>query len=260
MTKSIDCATNKWYPNFKQHTIRTVTINIPNHHLLAILMTHPDSNKEVTELTLKISQTISMLGGSVFPKSNWSSAKDAAWSTFDRTCRCQSTTEVLELLRASTLCDFSVICMSSFLQSMTGFRCFVRDRNLIAISQRKIDIPTNFEEDHIEYVMNSVKEFYLKHISKFELSSFSFDIYFPSMESGSPVLIDFGTDSDSNYSCLFSPEELKSLSDGNDPVIRLVSTDRPTIAISFDHPMPMDADDSTSAIDFFKEMNHVRFL
>lgn len=87
-------------------------------------------------------------GGSVFIKTNWHCPKDAIWITVGQTLRVNDLTDVYQLLKASTICkeDLKQVEQSNFnhlvfkrwkeIHPGTEFRCFVRDRNLIAVSPR----------------------------------------------------------------------------------------------------------------------------
>lgn len=113
---------------------------------------------EFPDLLPKIKTTIQALGGSVFPKLNWSSPKDASWMALDGTLRCQTPHDILILLKSS---DFIVHDLNQayeftsdsntasdqskfflFLRKWYDltpsmeFRCFVRDSSIVAICQR----------------------------------------------------------------------------------------------------------------------------
>lgn len=85
------------------------------------------------------------LGGSAFIKTNWHSPKDAIWITAGQTLRVNDICDVYQLLKASNICreDFNngsdhYITFKKWKEIHPGteFRCFVRNRNLIAISPR----------------------------------------------------------------------------------------------------------------------------
>jgi hypothetical protein len=117
--------------------------------------THDDDEPEYpsfTELQQALRKAIDELGGSVFPKLNWSSPKDASWIALDGTLRCRTPNEVFLLLKSS---DFIMHDLNHAYDqigsSMVGnrpencvlflrkwcdlipsmeFRCFVKDRKI----------------------------------------------------------------------------------------------------------------------------------
>jgi hypothetical protein len=101
-------------------------------------------------------QAISDLGGSVFPKLNWSSPKDASWIALDGTLRCRTPNEIFLLLKSS---DFIMHDLNHAYEGVEGglmegsrpekcvlflrkwcdlipsmeFRCFVKDRTIFGL-------------------------------------------------------------------------------------------------------------------------------
>ncbi|KAL5577342.1 hypothetical protein UlMin_019041 [Ulmus minor] len=152
------------------------------------------------ELELEIKESIESLGGSVFPKLNWSAPKDAAWISTTGNLECTSFSEIALLLRSSDslihdLCHAYDSCSdktssrphsfflalrkwySSFRPEME-FRCFVKNRNLVGISQRDV---TTFYPALLE-TKNSLQAllhgFFINVVRpRFESENYTFDVY-----------------------------------------------------------------------------------
>lgn len=112
-----------------------------------------DDNEEedrmIREWGASVDAAIKALGGSVFPKLNWSAPKDAVWSTSNGNLRCRSHSDVLRLLKNSdyAAADINqaedigmkvVLVLKPWREVSTGseFRCFVMKRKLVSICQR----------------------------------------------------------------------------------------------------------------------------
>jgi len=191
----------------------------------------PDFEKEVTV-------GIEALGGSVFPKLDWSSPKDAAWISFDRTLRCTCVRDILLLLKSSDFVihdltiPFEHCCdvPDSSNQSITHhlilrqwqdvsaeseFRCFVQNNVLVAVSQRHHDVYFSHLNTQKETICSEIMQFYQTYIvGKFAIANFTFDIWRKSRDS--IVLLDFNPFGPVTDSLLFSWNELMSMS-SHDP-------------------------------------------
>lgn len=66
---------------------------------------HPDNDEDIAagwrDVHERIRSTIASLGGSVYPKLNWSAPKDAVWITTNRSMACQTPLELYLLLKSS---------------------------------------------------------------------------------------------------------------------------------------------------------------
>lgn len=62
---------------------------------------YPSPPPSFQELELKLKESIESLGGTVFPKLNWSSPKDTAWISSTGTLKCTSFSEISLLLKSS---------------------------------------------------------------------------------------------------------------------------------------------------------------
>ncbi|OUM60581.1 hypothetical protein PIROE2DRAFT_46106, partial [Piromyces sp. E2] len=137
-------------------------------------------------LEKQINSVIEEFNGNVFPKLNWSAPKDAAWISISQSLKCTNPSDIFLLLKSSDFInhDISHAYENCSKKSITRpetfhlvlrkwydllpsmeFRCFVRDNELIAISQRDYvtyydflheikdeleDIILDFFEDHIQ--------------------------------------------------------------------------------------------------------------
>ncbi|KTW27349.1 hypothetical protein T552_04157 [Pneumocystis carinii B80] len=195
----------------------------------------------------EITRTIESLNGAVFPKLNWSSPKDAAWITSSRNLRCTTSSDIYLLFKSSDFIAHDLFhafddCISSpdvhveyelvlkqwftIIPSME-FRCFVKQRCLIGISQRDLKYYAFLESLRPIVISLAVDLFnsYLK--DTFPDENFIFDIYIPPSKSRA-WLIDINPWHYRTLSLLFSWKELlsDSLPFSNDsPQLRLVDAD-----------------------------------
>ncbi|XP_077240687.1 temperature sensing protein-like protein [Tasmannia lanceolata] len=182
------------------------------------------------DLESEIKSSIETLGGAIFPKLNWSAPKDAAWISTTGTLRCTSFADICLLLRSSDsavhdLChafdscsDKSTSRPSKFfialrkwypsLRPEMEFRCFVRLRRLVGISQREVTI---FYPALIEKKLDlelSIGEFFEVNVkSEFELEDYVFDVYVT--KDGRVKVIDFNPWGGFTLPLMFSWEELE---------------------------------------------------
>lgn len=192
--------------------------------------TEPSTPPSFPELELKIKESIESLGGAVFPKLNWSAPKDAAWISTSGSLRCTSFVEIALLLRSSDslihdLCHAYDSCtnkISSRPQSFfialrkwypsfrpeMEFRCFVRDKRLVGVSQREV---TTFYPALIEKKSDlrvSIQEFFDSNVKQqFESEKYTFDVYITSDER--VKIVDFNPWGGFTLPLLFTWEELE---------------------------------------------------
>jgi hypothetical protein len=96
----------------------------------------PEFHKIVTESILK-------LGGACMAKLGGNSAKDAVWINTENSLKCRTASDVYELLKSSdrvalNVDSAKVLTLKKWLEidPSMEFRCFIRNGNLVAISQR----------------------------------------------------------------------------------------------------------------------------
>ena len=124
-------------------------------------------NKRFPELHQAIKDGIAAVGGAAAPKLNWSSPKDATWiARHPNTMKCTSPNDVYLLLKSSLFVSHDlerafhdtvpptaaaspaspqtytpVLVLRAFFNPLPSleFRCFVKDRTLVAITQRDLN-------------------------------------------------------------------------------------------------------------------------
>eukprot|EP01132_Coremiostelium_polycephalum_P007406 gene7406-9101_t len=182
---------------------------------------------EFPQLIDSIKDAIKKLGGDVIPKLNWSSPKDAMWMNAMNSLRCSSPTDIFLLLKSSDfinhdLSQFKINAEDSdesltpyhlvlrkwhnLYQSME-FRCFVKNNELIGISQRDTSSYFNFLKDKKLSLQSSITEFYNQNIKdKFTDTSYSFDVYIT--KENKVWLVDFNPIHPSTDALLFIWDEL----------------------------------------------------
>ncbi|KAK2996491.1 hypothetical protein RJ639_008070 [Escallonia herrerae] len=189
----------------------------------------PSAPPAFPELELRIAESIEFLGGAVFPKLNWSAPKDSAWISSTGNLRCTSFSEIVLLLRSSDsvvhdLChaynscnDTTLSRPSTFflalrkwypsLRPEMEFRCFVRSRLLVGISQREVTgfYPVLLEKKNDLKMM--IWDFFTDEVSmRFESENYTFDVNITT--DGRVKLLDFNPWGAFTLPLLFTWEEL----------------------------------------------------
>ena len=266
----INCMFTNWYPCFKDVTLKSKTIVLSESvygYLLSDSVVLPDRNdsqpsdinsagasdeendweNDAEHGTLvfpsfpdfeeEVLRCIEALGGSVFPKLDWSSPKDAAWISFDRTLRCQCIRDIFLLLKSSDfvthdltlpfeqcsdMSDSSARSVTHHLvlrqwqdiSAESEFRCFVQNSILIAVSQRHLGIHFPHLNANKDTICSDILHFYHTYVDgKFPDADFTFDIW---RKSGKDiVLLDFNPFGPVTDSLLFSWNELMNWSPRN---------------------------------------------
>lgn len=147
-----------------------------------------------------IEATIEELGGKVAPKLNWSAPKDATWIAATNSMECRTPNDIYLLLKSSDFITHDlqhafddtddqspdpavpyhlVLRKWITLNPSVEFRCFVRDRRIIAICQRDLN--------HFDFLFKmqdklgqAIQEFFdTKLRDTFPDPNFTFDVYIP---------------------------------------------------------------------------------
>jgi hypothetical protein len=149
-----------------------------------------------------IERTIEELGGKVAPKLNWSEPKDATWIAATNSMECRTPNDIYLLLKSSDFVthDLTHAFDDTADQSTTPdpeiayhlvlrkwitlnpsveFRCFVRDRRLIALCQRDLN-HFDFLFDMQDKLRDTIQDFFdTKLRDTFPDPNFTFDVYIP---------------------------------------------------------------------------------
>ncbi|XP_005993898.1 translation initiation factor eIF2 assembly protein [Latimeria chalumnae] len=261
----LNCQFSVWYPLFKKLTIKSVILPLPKNVIdylqddgtLVVSgredpprRSQPDNDSneeeeiqwsddentttltapEFPEFSAEVLEAINSLGGSVFPKLNWSSPRDAHWIALNSSLKCKSLSDIFLLLKSSDFIarDFTQLfihctddspdpqieyelVLRKWCELSPGgeFRCFVKENKLIGISQR--DYTQHY--DHIckqkADISKSIQVFFRDHVQyKFLDEDFVFDVYRDSR--GKIWLVDFNPFGEVTDSLLFTWEELTS--------------------------------------------------
>ncbi|XP_054844251.1 cell division cycle protein 123 homolog isoform X1 [Eublepharis macularius] len=263
----LNCQFSFWYPRFKNQTIRSIVLPLPQNvkdyllddgtlvvsgseDLPTCSQEDDDGNSdeaedvqwsddentttlmapEFPEFALKVQEAISALGGSVFPKLNWSAPRDAYWIAMNSSLKCQCISDIFLLFKSSDFItrDFTqpfihckddspdpslqyVLVLRKWCELIPGaeFRCFVKENKLIGISQRDYTQYYEHISKQKEEICRCIQEFFKKHIQyKFFDEDFVVDVYRDSM--GRVWIIDFNPFGEVTDSLLFTWEEMIS--------------------------------------------------
>lgn len=239
-----------------------------------------DKAPHFPEFDQNVKSAIKALGGCVFPKLNWSCPKDAYWIALNKSLCCSCVTDIYLLLKSSEFIthdltqpfkfcidyhyderESSQINLNFYLilrkwieiDPSTEYRCFVRNNNLIAISQR--DYTSYY--DHIinqkDEIIEDIVLFFEEHIKdNFPDENYVFDIY--RKRKNLVKLVDFNPFGKVTDSLLFEWEELENLECSEEwPEFRCNNFDRGVQPSSYLHyGMPKDVIDLSTGEDHYK--------
>ncbi|XP_019316332.1 cell division cycle protein 123 homolog isoform X4 [Panthera pardus] len=182
------CQFSAWYPLFRSLTIKSVILPLPQNVKDYLLddgtlvvsgredpptCSQPDSDDEAEEIqwsddentatltapefpefTTKVQEAINSLGGSVFPKLNWSAPRDAYWIAMNSSLKCKTLSDIFLLFKSSDFItrDFTQpfihctddspdpcieyeLVLRKWCELIPGaeFRCFVKENKLIVV-------------------------------------------------------------------------------------------------------------------------------
>eukprot|EP00996_Jenningsia_fusiforme_P001182 NODE_2080_length_1303_cov_30.531898_g1892_i0.p1 GENE.NODE_2080_length_1303_cov_30.531898_g1892_i0~~NODE_2080_length_1303_cov_30.531898_g1892_i0.p1 ORF type:complete len:368 (+),score=74.09 NODE_2080_length_1303_cov_30.531898_g1892_i0:108-1106(+) len=183
---------------------------------------------EFPGLQRQISDCIAKFGGAVFPRSNWSSAKDAEWIVGGGTpLKCTRVEEVFLLINASTRIAYewsdwaeaqapSLVLRKWYgLERSMEFRCFVLRGRLLGISQKHCTESYPFLEELKDTLLDTIAKFWNQKVRDgFALPSYTLDVYLQRRLSGSyrVFIVSFGVLGVPDESpCLYDWAELEAL-------------------------------------------------
>ncbi|KAJ1863261.1 hypothetical protein LPJ73_000569 [Coemansia sp. RSA 2703] len=193
----------------------------------------------IDSIAAEIRQAISSLGGRVFPRMGWSAPTDASWMSSDKTLQCRNLTEVLTLLKSSDKITEDIDGGSYISKDEMGswehelvlrqwcnlypsmeFRCFVREHELIAISQIEMQ-HYEFLEGMKDDIEDKISELFDRHVREaIDPENYCFDVYI-TQESGRAYVIDVKPWSAKIDSCLYLWQEILELKDEETLGLRL---------------------------------------
>ncbi|KAJ2554518.1 hypothetical protein EV175_002555 [Coemansia sp. RSA 1933] len=198
----------------------------------------PSAGINIESTTAEIRRIIEGLGGTVFPRMNWSSPRDAIHMTTSDSLKCANPSQIYLLLKSSyniasdiesgrylssdQLGEFEpelVLRQWCNLIPSMEFRCFVRNRQIIAISQ--IDPRFyDFLEDMSSEILAKISDLFETHVRpNFPSSSYCFDAYI-ARTADKTYVVDFEPWTHSVEPILFDWDELLEMSHDGEPEIR----------------------------------------
>nr|VZI30747.1 unnamed protein product [Spirometra erinaceieuropaei] len=148
-----------------------------------------------------VNQGIESLDGYVFAKLNWSAPKDATWVSFGNSLKCHSAADILLLLKASDFVSYDILAPFSLCSDASApdqahtdlklilrrwhdfrpegeFRCFVKSRSIIAISQRNWDAYFTFVDTEQANIVQAIVKFFQEKVrDRFPLQDYVLDVY-----------------------------------------------------------------------------------
>ncbi|RLW01930.1 hypothetical protein DV515_00007580 [Chloebia gouldiae] len=204
---------------------------------------------EFPEFTAKVQEAISSLGGSVFPKLNWSAPrcfgkkkrlvvlmkedvihKDAYWIAMNSSLKCKALSDIFLLFKSSDFITRDLtqpfihctddspdpslnyeLVLRKWCELIPGaeFRCFVKENKLLGISQRDYTQYYDHISKQHEEICRSIQEFFKKHI-QYKFLDEDFVFDVYRDSRGKIWLIDFNPFGEVTDSLLFTWEELTS--------------------------------------------------
>ncbi|XP_055958440.1 cell division cycle protein 123 homolog isoform X2 [Patella vulgata] len=211
VSQVINCSFSSWYPAFHDISIPSLVIPLPSEFIEYL-------NSEGVALP---DSAVHDSGGAGYDSDdtnqvNWKTqdaarAEDATWISFDKTLKCTCPCDVYLLLKSSDFITHDLtepfthcedcgtqdpikyeLVLRKWIDIQPGmeFRCFVRDNNLIAISQRHHTQFYEFIGKECKEIVTDIMFFYEENIKgKFLDESFVFDVY--RKEKGMVILLDF---------------------------------------------------------------------
>ena len=304
----LNCSFHSWYPSLRSVTpkSRLIPLTIPFLDYLradGIILppenppndndsgysdseSEEDPSEPWRDIHDQIRSTIAELGGKVIPKLNWSAPKDATWILTTKDMECRTASDIYLLLKSSDFIThdlehafdgctdtaeipFHLVLRKAFnLNPALEFRCFVRNKRLLAISQREMnyfhflfELRDSFQDQIQDFLDYSI-------LDNFPDSNFVFDVYIPPPHDR-VWLIDINPWAPRTDPLLFSwleilqiPEPEKDangLEDIFDPEFRLVERDDPEAyqfsATKFSaHKLPKEVVDASMTPEGMKEM------
>lgn len=199
---------------------------------------------KLEDFTNKIRDAITKLGGSVFPKLNWSAPKDASWIAFNNSLRCCTPGDVFLLLKSSSFVthdltspfkdcddpgeadapvDYCLVLRKWMdINPAFEFRGFVKNKELVGICQRDVSQSYSCIGGDRLNIRSDIISFWRENIeNRFPLQDYVFDVYRPAKDH--VVLLDFNPFGETTDGLLFTWSELQQQSeDGGQGLSRII--------------------------------------
>lgn len=201
----------------------------------------PDPAADWLDIHQTVKCTIAELDGSIVPKLNWSAPKDATWISATNSMECRTPNDIYLLLKSSDFVTHDLehafddcesdddddetaistripyhLVLRKTIPSMTTsleFRCFVRARHLLCISQREVTYYA-FLADLKPALLQLIQQFFESKLQKtFPDANFVFDVYIP-LPQGKVWLIDINPWAPRTDPLLFSWLEILEMTGG----------------------------------------------
>ncbi|EQC32391.1 hypothetical protein SDRG_10136 [Saprolegnia diclina VS20] len=199
------CAFTYWYPALADASLKSIAIALPEV-VVAMLLADKIQFREVDyppSFVADVKAAIASLGGKVFVKLDWSCPKDAKW-ILGNSLACVCLEDMVLALKAS---DFILHDLTAAYDECVDvsddrrrpetfhlvlkkwancydsmhFRCFVKDRRLVGITQRNCGDYYAFLTDETtqDELCNAIGAFYSRYLLHAEVvdASFVFDVY-----------------------------------------------------------------------------------
>ncbi|KAJ1720794.1 hypothetical protein LPJ53_004604 [Coemansia erecta] len=199
----------------------------------------PKMAVNIDAVAAEIRQAIGDLGGKAFPRMNWSAPTDASWMSCDKTLQCRNLSEVLTLLKSSDKITEDIDGGGYISRDEMGdwehelvlrqwcnlfpsmeFRCFVREHELVAISQIEMQ-HYDFLDGMKDDIGNKISELFDRYVREaIDPENYCFDVYI-TQESGRAYVVDVKPWSAKVDSCLYLWQEILELKEGGTLGLRL---------------------------------------
>lgn len=184
---------SKWYPEIFNDalTFKSICFTLPDNVVQNIQADGVCTDLDFPEtLAKEIQDGIAALGGKVFIKLNWSAPRDATWML--GSLQCTNLEDIALLLQSSDLLhhdlhsEYPLTLVLREWQSLhlsMEFRCFIKNHQLIAISQRNCQCYYPFLDEMRPELYVAISTFFTKHmlkdhqVSKYPLSDYVVDLY-----------------------------------------------------------------------------------
>jgi hypothetical protein len=211
----LNCAYNAWWPKYRSFVPKSRIVPFTQSFIdylqadgIFLPSDEPsnedeDGSEDVAAqwrpLHEQIKATIKELGGKVFPKLNWSAPKDAT-HMLGNSMACYGPDDVYLLLKSSDFITFDLnhafddtvndgatveipwhlVLRKSFnINPSVEFRCFVRDRRLVGVTQRDMNF-YEFLHKERDAFLGLIQDFFEDKLKDtFPDANFVFDVYVP---------------------------------------------------------------------------------